>query len=153
MSYSRKPTARSKRSTRSEDVENNRVFRDKKVKDGVVRTINHSYCLKAGDLIQIKVGKRKNVIGEVTTMQKTSSNKYLVLFTYENKDVTYPSITIPDDEYQVLKTEGECAKLKIIRTRRGMIWRRCNRLDYESEHENQYGGFDLVTTNSGRENI
>ena len=56
----------------------------------------------------------------------------------KNKDVTYPSITIPDDEYQVLKTKGECAKLKIIRTRRGMVWRRFDRTKYESEHENQY---------------
>jgi hypothetical protein len=138
LSYNRKPTARSKRSTRSEDIENNRVFRGEKVKNGVARTINHSYCLKAGDLIQIKVGKRKNVIGEVTTMQKISGNKYKVLFTYENKDVTFPSITISDDEYQVLKTDGECAKLKIIRTRRGMIWRRFDRTKYESEHKNQY---------------
>ena len=58
--------------------------------------------------------------------------------TSENKDVTFPSIIISDDEYQVLKTDGECAKLKIIRTRRGMIWRKFDRTKYESEHKNQY---------------
>ena len=114
------------------------MFRGEKVKNGVVRTINHSYCLKAGDLIQIKVGKRKGIICEIVTMQKIGSDKYVIYFTYENKDVTYPSITISDDEYQVLKTDGECAKLKIIRTRRGMIWRRFDRTKYESKHENQY---------------
>lgn len=139
LSYNRKPTAKSKRSTRSEDIENNRVFRGEKVKNGVVRTINHSYCLKAGDLIQIKVGKRKGIICEVATTTKMDSDKYKIYFTYENKDVAYPSIRLSEKEYCDLKTNGECEKLKIIRTRRGMIWRRCDRLNYESEHENQYG--------------
>ena len=86
-------------------------------------------------------------------MQKRGSDKYEIRFTYENKDVAYPSIRLLEKEYCDLKANGECEKLKIIRTRRGMIWRRCNRLDYESEHENQYGDFDLVIKNSGRENV
>ena len=138
LSYNRKPTARSKRSTRSEDIENNRVFRGEKVKSGDLRFKNKSYCLKAGDLIQIKVGKRKGIICEVTTMQKRGSDKYDIYFTYENKDVAYPSIKLSKEEYYNLKANGECEKLKIIRTRRGMIWRRFDRTKYESEHENQY---------------
>ena len=71
-------------------------------------------------------------------MQKRGSDKYDIYFTYENKDVAYPSIKLSKEEYYNLKANGECEKLKIIRTRRGMIWRRFDRTKYESEHKNQY---------------
>lgn len=137
LAYTRLPTAVSKRTTRKEDVENNRIYRLRKVEKGSRRFENHSYCLKPGDLIYIKAGKRSGVIGEVFNSQMFNS-KYIIRFTYKNQDVKLPSITISLDEYSKLKQSAECSKIRIVRTRRGMIWRRKSRLEYESQHASQY---------------
>ena len=140
LAYCRKTSATSKRTTRKEDIENNRIYRGEKVKKGTVRTYCMSYCLKPGDLIQIsrESKNRAGVIGEITTMQKTHSGRFQILFAYSGQDCKYPSVGISSKDYQDLKETGSCSKLRIVRTRRGMIWRRYSRLNYESEHENQY---------------
>lgn len=137
LSYNRLSTAVSKRTTRKEDIENNRVFRGKKVSKGRFQKVCHSYCLKSGDLILIKYGKKINTIREVKTLQIVNG-KYKILLAYDGKDVKNASVSISSEEYQNLKNNGDCSKIKIVRTRRGMIWRKHDRLKYELEHQDQY---------------
>lgn len=137
LSYKRLPSATSKRTTQKENIENDRIYRQKKTKKGEFRFICNSRCLKAGDLIRINTGKRKGIIGEVTTSQ-LERNKIKILFTYDGQDVKYPSISISKDEYNILKKIGKCDSISIVRTRRGMIWRKFDRIKYESENVDQY---------------
>ena len=137
LSYKRLPNATSKRTTRKEDVENDRVYRQRKTKKGEFRFVCNSRCLKPGDLIRINVGKRSGVIGEIAT-SKMENNRYKVIFCYDGQDVKYPSISISMEEYKELKETGSCESVSIVRTRRGMIWRRYDREKYEAEHEDQY---------------
>ena len=137
LSYKRLPSATSKRTTRKEDIENDRIYRQRKTKKGEFRFVCNSRCLKAGDLIRINTGERKGIIGEVTSSQM-ERNKYKVRFTYDGQDVKYPSISISKDEYNILKKTGKCDSISVVRTRRGMIWRKFDRIKYESENVDQY---------------
>ena len=55
-----------------------------------------------------------------------------------NSNTKTPSVTISSEKYEILKTTGECDRVKIVRTRRGMIWRRYDRLEYEDKYGDQY---------------
>ena len=127
----------SKRSTRKEDIENNRIFRKEKVEKGRRQYECHSYCLKPGDLVYINYGKHKVKIAEFTTMQKTPTGSYKIKFIYDGQECKNPSISIKPEEYNQITT-NQCNKIKIVRTRRGMIWRKTNRLEYESNTPEQY---------------
>lgn len=61
-----------------------------------------------------------------------------IRFTYKAQTVKYPSISIKPEEYELLKN-NLLDKVKIVRTRRGMIWRKYNRLEYEATHADQEG--------------
>lgn len=135
----RKPGA-SKRSTRKEDIENDRIYRQEKVSKGELRPMCHSYCLKNGDLVYLK---DKNTIVEISTAQKVDKKiGYSVKILYKNNDpnsnTKTPSISISSEEYEILRTTGECDRVKIVRTRRGMIWKRYDRLEYENKYGDQY---------------
>lgn len=132
----RKAECKSKRSTRKEDINNQRVYRQEKVEKGKRRYECHSYCLKSGDLIYINHGKHKGNIAEVSTMQRNPNGTYKIVFTYKNQTCKNPSISIKEDEYKKL-TANQCEKVKIVRTRKGMIWRRINRLEFEGKNPEQ----------------
>ena len=70
-------------------------------------------------------------------MQKNPDGTYKIKFTYKNQKIKCPSINIKSEEYELLR-ENKSKKIKIIRTRRGMIWRKIDRLEYESTHVDQY---------------
>ncbi len=135
----------SKRSTKKEDVENLRVYREQKVRKGYVQKECHSYCLKKGDLIKNKKTKQ---IWEVKTMQiaKTVKKSGDITLSYLIRCIENPntdnavnrSVSISLEEYEILKTTGECNKIKIIRTRRGMIWRCVDRVEFEQKYGDQY---------------
>lgn len=133
---SRVATASSKRSTKKEDIDNKRIYRQEKVSKGKRRYENHSYCLKPGDLIYINYGNHKGNIAEVTTMQKNPNGTYKIVFSYANPKCKIPSINIKEKEYVEL-THNQCEKIKIVRTRRGMIWRKVNRLEFEENTTEQ----------------
>ena len=116
---------------------NDIIEKSKKVSKGRFQKVCHSYCLKSGDLILIKYGKKINTIREVKTLQIVNG-KYKILLAYDGKDVKNASVSISSEEYQNLKNNGDCSKIKIVRTRRGMIWRKHDRLKYELEHQDQY---------------
>lgn len=137
LSYKRLPSATSKRTTRKEDVENDRIYRQKKTKKGEFRFVCNSRCLKPGDLIRVNIGKRKGVIGEIRTTQSVGE-KYKISFTYNGQDVKFPSLLISCEQYKELKDTGKCNDVSIVRTRRGMIWRRYDREKYEAENVDQY---------------
>ena len=65
-------------------------------------------------------------------------DKYKVRFAYEGQDAKYPSICVSMDEYKELSETGKCESINIVRTRRGMIWRKYDRVKYESENVDQY---------------
>ena len=94
--------------------------------------------MKCGDLIYINSGKHKGNIAEVELMQKNPNGTFKIRFTYKSQAVKYPSINIKPEEYELLKSNS-LDKIKIVRTRRGMIWRKYNRLKYESTHSDQEG--------------
>ena len=93
--------------------------------------------MKPGDLVYINYGKHKVKIAEFTTMQKTPTGSYKIKFIYDGQECKNPSISIKPEEYNQLTT-NQCNKIKIVRTRRGMIWRKTNRLEYESNTPEQY---------------
>ncbi len=127
---------RLKRSTRKEDINNLRVFRQEKVKSGNERNSCHSYCLKPGDLIRII---KDNKIIEVNTMQKRN-NGFIIVCDNPDEDATSEQLTfsIKSDEYEKLKTTGKCNRIEIVRTRRGLIWYRYDRVEFEEKHVDQY---------------
>ena len=134
----RLPNAPSKRVTQKEYINNMRQFRGKKIKPGKRTFVCNSYCLKCGDLIYINSGKHKGNIAEVESMQKLPNGNFKIRFTYKAQTVKYPSINIKPEEYELLKS-NLLDKVKIVRTRRGMIWRKYNRLEYEATHADQEG--------------
>lgn len=134
----RTPQAPSKRTTRKEDIDNQRIYRSKKEDKGKRVRVCNSYCLKCGDLVYINHGKHEGEIAEITSMQKTISGSYQIKFIYENPKCKIPSLTIKEDEYKLL-TKNQLDKIKIVRTRRGMIWRKTDRLLYEQENKDQEG--------------
>lgn len=138
LSKLRNSNAKSKRSTRKEDIDNLRVFRQEKVEKGKRVFQCHYYCLKPGDLIYVNYGKHKGNIAEVKTMQKNPNGTYKIVFFYEGQTCKIPSINIKEDEYIKL-TNNQSEKVKIVRTRRGMIWRKVDRLKYEEENQDQEG--------------
>ena len=71
-------------------------------------------------------------------MQKLPNGNFKIRFTYKAQTVKYPSINIKSEEYELLKS-NLLDKVKIVRTRRGMIWRKYNRLEYEATHADQEG--------------
>lgn len=129
--------APSRRVTQKEYINNQRQYRLCKVKPGKRTFICNSYCLKVGDLIYINHGKHKGRIAEVEAMQKNQNNTYKIRFTYEGQSVKFPSINIKPEEYEQLRN-NKCEKIKIVRTRRGMIWRKVDRQEYERSHSDQY---------------
>lgn len=133
----RLPNAPSKRVAQKEYINNLRQYRLKKTQAGKRTFICNSYCLKAGDLIYINHGKHKGNIAEVTAMSKTLNSTYKILFTYPKQSIKYPSMIIKSKEYEQLRS-NQCEKVKIVRTRRGMIWRKVDRLEYEHSHTDQY---------------
>ena len=133
----RLPNAPSRRVTQKEYINNQRQYRLCKAKPGKRTFICNSYCLKVGDLIYINYGKHKGYIAEVEAMQKNQNNTYKIRFTYEGQSVKYPSIKIKPEEYEQLRN-NKCEKIKIVRTRRGMIWRKVDRQEYERSHSDQY---------------
>lgn len=134
----RLPNAPSKRVTQKEYINNMRQFRGKKIKPGKRTFVCNSYCLKCGDLIYINSGKHRGNIAEVESMQKLPNGNFKIRFTYKAQTVKYPSISIKPEEYELLKN-NLLDKVKIVRTRRGMIWRKYNRLEYEATHADQEG--------------
>ncbi len=141
LSLSRKGDATSKRSTRPEDIDNQRVYRKEKKSKGYRKTICHTYCLKNGDLIKIK---SDNLIVEVKNFSirhlKSGKDRYQ-LFYIDNREECFsdrPSISLTPEEYNLLKTTGECSKVSIVRTRRGLIWRKCDRVKFENKYGDQY---------------
>mgnify|MGYP002559996410 FL=1 len=136
LCYTRNQNSSSKRTTNQDEIVNYRQYRKDKVSKGRRQKECHSYCLKSGDLIYIRHGTHRGNIAEVTTVQNVNG-KYKILFAYENQVVKYPSIMLSKEEYLLL-TKNQCEKVKIVRTRRGMIWRKYNRLEYEQLHNNQY---------------
>lgn len=69
-------------------------------------------------------------------MQKNSNGTYQIVFSYNNSKCKDPSIGIKEKEYEEL-THNQCEKVKIVRTRRGMIWRKVNRLEFEENNPEQ----------------
>lgn len=137
LSKQRTSDAPSKRVTQKQYINNERIYRKEKIKKGSYLSINHSYCLKAGDLIYINSGKHKGNIAECTTIKKRPNDKLAIIFTYKGQTAKEPGITINRKEYEQLK-HNDCEKVKIIRTRRGMIWRKVDRLKYQAENTDQY---------------
>lgn len=133
----RLPNAPSRRVTQKEYINNQRQYRLCKTKPGKRTFICNSYCLKTGDLIYINHGNHKGNIAEVKAMQKNPDGTYKIKFTYKNQKIKCPSINIKSEEYELLR-ENKSEKIKIIRTRRGMIWRKIDRLEYEATHADQY---------------
>lgn len=133
----RLPNAPSRRVTQKEYISNQRQYRLCKTKPGKRTFICNSYCLKTGDLIYINHGNHKGNIAEVKAMQKNTDGTYKIKFTYKNQKIKCPSINIKSEEYELLR-ENKSEKIKIIRTRRGMIWRKIDRLEYEATHADQY---------------
>lgn len=76
-------------------------------------------------------------MAEVSTMQINPNGTYKIKFTYPEQTVQCPSINFSKEEYELLKT-NRSSKVHIVRTRRGMIWRRYNRLKYEQLHKDRY---------------
>lgn len=137
LSKQRTAYAPSKRVTQKEYINNLRIYRGQKTKKGSYTFVNHAYCLKAGDLIYVNHGKYKGIIAEVMSMKISPSGSYRVIFKYEGQTAKEPSVSIKPGEYELLK-KNELEKIKIVRTRRGMIWRKVNRLQYEEENTDQY---------------
>lgn len=71
----------------------------------------------------------------MTDYQKSFA-KYQIRFTYKESDADGPSITLTQKEYEKLK-ENKSDRVKIIRTRRGLVWREYDRLTYEAENMDQ----------------
>ena len=137
LAYTRLPNSPSKRVTQKEYIDNRRIHRGEKVSSGKRTFVKHTYCLKSGDLILINKKGNKPFLAEYSTVQRTKNNRYQILYTYENQEVKFPSITLKPSEYELL-CENKCDKVKIVRTRRGMIWRSFDRLEYETLHSDQY---------------
>lgn len=137
LAYIRLSNRPSARVTQKEYIDNQRIYREKKISPGKRTFVKHSYCLKSGDLIYINAGGHKGILAEYVTSQIVKSGGYKILFTYEGQSVDNPSITLKPFEYEQLR-ENKCEKIKIVRTRRGMIWRSIDRLEYESLHCDQY---------------
>ena len=136
LCYTRLDNASSWRTTCKNEVDNLRQYREKKITKGRKQRECHFYCLKPGDLIFINLGNHKGNLAEVKTMQ-IQKGKYKIFFTYKNQKVDNPTISLSSEEYEQLK-KNECSKVKIVRTRRGMIWRKYNRLEYENTYKDQY---------------
>lgn len=130
--------APSKRVMQKEYINNMRMFRGEKTQKGKRTFVCNSYCLKCGDLIYINFGKHKGNVAEVKTIQKNTSGSFKISFTYKDQISKYPSISIRPEEYELLKN-NQSDKVRIVRTRRGMIWRKFDRLEYESTHLDQEG--------------
>jgi hypothetical protein len=136
LCYTRLDNASSWRTTCKNEVDNLRQYREKKITKGRKQRECHFYCLKPGDLIFINLGNHKGNLAEVKTMQ-IQKGKYKIFFIYKNQKVDNPTISLSPEEYEQLK-KNECSKVKIVRTRRGMIWRKYNRLEYENTYKDQY---------------
>lgn len=137
LAYIRLSNRPSARVTQKEYVDNQRIYREKKVSPGKITFVKHSYCLKSGDLIYINKGNHKGILAECVYSKRTKNDGYQIFFTYEGQAVDNPSITLKLFEYEQL-CENNCEKIKIVRTRRGMIWRSADRIEYESLHNDQY---------------
>lgn len=79
--------------------------------------------------------KKRKTISNMTDYQKSFA-KYQIRFTYKESDADGPSITLTQKEYEKLK-ENKSDRVKIIRTRRGLVWREYDRLTYEAENMDQ----------------
>ena len=137
LPYIRLSNRPSARVTQKEYIDNQRIYREKKISPGKRTFVKHSYCLKSGDLIYINQGRHKGVIAECLKSKKIQNGGCVIHFTYNGQLFNEASIALKSFEYEQLR-ENKCAKIKIVRTRRGMIWRSFDRLEYESLHNDQY---------------
>lgn len=87
--------------------------------------------------MDFEYSKGNGVIGDVKTSQIVGE-EYKIVFIFDGQDVKYPSLLISMEEYDELKHTGRCESINIIRTRRGMIWRKYDRVKHESENVDQY---------------
>ena len=72
----------------------------------------------------------------MSQIKKNPNGTYKIVFSYNNPKCKDPSISIKEKEYEEL-THNKCEKVKIVRTRRGMIWRKVNRLEFEENTAEQ----------------
>ena len=79
--------------------------------------------------------EKKKILSHMSEEKKIGL-EYKILFTYDGQTVDKPSIQFPIKEYEKLK-KNKSDIVKIIRTRRGLVWREYDRLTYEAENMDQ----------------
>ena len=79
--------------------------------------------------------EKKKIISHMSDYEKRFV-RYQIVFKYKESEAKDPSITLTQEEYNKLK-ENKSNRVKIIRTRRGLIWREYDRLTYEAENMDQ----------------
>lgn len=109
-------------------------------KSQIVRTKCKKMELNTNNLNNKKIDfnrelEKKKILSHMSEEEKKGL-EYRIYFTYEEQIADKPSIQFPIKEYEKLK-ENKSDRVKIIRTRRGLIWREYDRLTYEAENMDQ----------------